>query len=73
MGIASGSTHPTMALDDIGSLGGSAMPGHRIFTTSFASVYPLYVHKAPHKRRTGKEGRLSTATPIEEEPIARDG
>jgi len=44
-----------MALDDIGSLGGSAMPGHRIFATSFASVYPLYVQKAERKGRTKAE------------------
>jgi len=28
------------------------MTGHRIFTTSFASVYPLYVQKAERKGRT---------------------
>jgi hypothetical protein len=28
---------------------------HRIFTTSFASVYPLYVHKAERKNRTKEE------------------
>jgi hypothetical protein len=28
---------------------------HRIFTTSFASVYPLYVQKAERKRRTKEE------------------
>jgi hypothetical protein len=28
---------------------------HRIFTTSFASVYPLYVQKAEKKSRTKKE------------------
>lgn len=28
------------------------MPGHRIFATSFASVYPLYVAKAEKKGRT---------------------
>ena len=55
MGIASGSTHPTMGLDDIGSLGGSPVPGHRIFATSFASVYPLYVQKAERKGRTKAE------------------
>ena len=31
------------------------MPKHRIFTTSFASVYPLYVQKAERKNRTKKE------------------
>ncbi|WFC40496.1 DUF2200 domain-containing protein [Pseudoxanthomonas sp. SE1] len=31
------------------------MSGHRIFTTSFASVYPLYVHKAERKGRTKAE------------------
>ena len=29
--------------------------GHRIFTTSFASVYPLYVAKAEKKGRTRAE------------------
>ncbi len=28
------------------------MSGHRIFTTPFASVYPLYVQKAERKGRT---------------------
>lgn len=31
------------------------MPKHRIFTTSFASVYPLYVQKAERKNRTNAE------------------
>ena len=31
------------------------MSGHRIFTTSFASVYPLYVQKAERKGRTQAE------------------
>ena len=31
------------------------MPRHRIFTTSFASVYPLYVAKAEKKGRTSEE------------------
>jgi hypothetical protein len=31
------------------------MAGHRIYTTSFASVYPLYVAKAEKKRRTQAE------------------
>jgi hypothetical protein len=31
------------------------MAGHRIFTTSFASVYPLYVKKAERKDRTKAE------------------
>lgn len=31
------------------------MPGHRIYTTSFASVYPLYVAKAEKKGRTKAE------------------
>jgi hypothetical protein len=30
-------------------------PNHRIFTTSFASVYPLYVAKAEKKGRTRAE------------------
>ena len=31
------------------------MTKHRIFTTSFASVYPHYVQKAEKKGRTGQE------------------
>ena len=31
------------------------MAGHRIFTTSFASVYPMYVQKAERKNRTKQE------------------
>ena len=31
------------------------MSGHRIFTTSLASVYPLYVQKAERKGRTRAE------------------
>src|SRR6185295_16075340 len=35
--------------------GGMTMPKHRIFTTTFASVYPLYVQKAERKNRTKEE------------------
>jgi hypothetical protein len=31
------------------------MPRHRIFATTFASVYPLYVQKAERKNRTKEE------------------
>jgi hypothetical protein len=31
------------------------MPKHRIFTTEFARVYPLYVQKAERKNRTKDE------------------
>jgi len=31
------------------------MPKHRIFTTEFARVYPLYVQKAERKNRTRDE------------------
>ncbi|MCU0494281.1 MAG: DUF2200 domain-containing protein [Chloroflexaceae bacterium] len=31
------------------------MPQHRIFTTAFSSVYPLYVQKAERKNRTKDE------------------
>ena len=31
------------------------MPGHRIFSTPFASVYPMYVEKAKRKGRTQEE------------------
>ena len=32
-----------------------SMPGHRIFATKFASVYPLYVQKAERKGRTKED------------------
>ena len=31
------------------------MPGHRIFTTPFAAVYPLYLQKVERKGRTKDE------------------
>ena len=31
------------------------MPGHRIFTTEFSKVYPMYVQKAERKGRTKEE------------------
>lgn len=31
------------------------MPGHKIFSTPFAKVYPLYVQKAERKNRTKAE------------------
>jgi hypothetical protein len=31
------------------------MPKHRIFTTAFARVYPMYVQKAERKNRTKQE------------------
>ena len=31
------------------------MPGHRIFATRFAKVYPMYVQKAERKNRTKSE------------------
>lgn len=31
------------------------MSGHRIFTTAFSKVYPLYVQKAKRKNRTKEE------------------
>lgn len=31
------------------------MTGHRIFTTKFAKVYPMYVQKAERKQRTQEE------------------
>jgi len=31
------------------------MPGHRIFSTPFAAVYPLYIEKARRKGRTKEE------------------
>jgi hypothetical protein len=31
------------------------MPGHRIFATPFAAVYPMYVQKATRKGRTQEE------------------
>jgi hypothetical protein len=35
--------------------GGMTMPKHRIFGTTFASVYPLYIKKAERKNRTKEE------------------
>ncbi len=35
--------------------GGKSVTGHRIFTTSFASIYPLYVAKAERKDRSKEE------------------
>lgn len=35
--------------------GGMKMPKHKIFTTAFAKVYPLYVQKAERKNRTKEE------------------
>jgi hypothetical protein len=35
--------------------GGLTMPEHRIFTTAFAKVYPMYVQKAERKNRTKEE------------------
>jgi hypothetical protein len=37
------------------NLAGAFMAKHRIYTTSFASVYPLYVAKAERKGRTKAE------------------
>ncbi len=34
---------------------GANMPKHRIFTTAFSKVYPLYVQKAERKNRTKDE------------------
>jgi hypothetical protein len=34
---------------------GTKMPKHRIFTTAFSKVYPLYVQKAERKNRTKDE------------------
>jgi hypothetical protein len=31
------------------------MPGHRIFATAFARIYPMYVQKAERKHRTREE------------------
>lgn len=31
------------------------MQNHRIFTTAFAKIYPLYLHKAERKNRTKDE------------------
>ena len=36
-------------------IGASKMPKHRIFTTEFSKVYPLYVQKAERKNRTRAE------------------
>lgn len=37
------------------SVGAMKMPKHRIFTTAFSKVYPLYVQKAERKNRTKDE------------------
>lgn len=36
-------------------LGAKKLPKHRIFTTEFSKVYPLYVQKAERKNRTKDE------------------
>jgi hypothetical protein len=41
--------------ETIGETGGPDVAEHRIFTTSVASVYPLYVAKAERKGRTEAE------------------
>jgi hypothetical protein len=47
---------PIAAAGELGVQRGGLMTGkHRIFTTSFASVYPLYVAKAEKKGRTKSE------------------
>jgi len=43
------------------------MPKHRIFTTSFAKVYPMYVQKAERKGRTRME-----VDQIVEDPLMRN-
>jgi hypothetical protein len=43
--------HPIKNVKRVGHLAAK----HRIFTTSFASVYPLYVQKAERKDRTSEE------------------
>jgi hypothetical protein len=35
--------------------GATKMPKHRIFTTEFSKVYPLYIQKAERKNRTKEE------------------
>lgn len=42
-------------LDNLNEGGNGKMAKHRIYTTSFASVYPLYVAKAEKKGRTKAE------------------
>lgn len=37
------------------ALSGKKMPKHRIFTTEFSKVYPLYIQKAERKNRTKGE------------------
>lgn len=50
---ATTTTATTTAATEQGS--GAATKKHRAFTMSFASVYPLYVHKAERKGRTKEE------------------
>lgn len=54
------------------------MPKHRIFTTSFASVYPLYVAKAEKKGRQKADvdaviGWLTGYSQRELETVLREG
>jgi hypothetical protein len=44
-----------MALSEAETTAGKLMSEHRIFTTKFSSVYPLYVQKAERKGRTQAE------------------
>jgi hypothetical protein len=41
--------------EELDSAEGNSMAKHRIFTTSFASIYPHYVQKAERKNRTKQE------------------
>ena len=44
-----------MPLGPLSFIKGSVMPKPRIYTMSFASVYPMYIAKAEKKGRTKKE------------------
>ncbi len=52
-----------------------AMPKHRLFTTPFSNVYPLYVAKAERKKRTqGEVDRVICGVRIEEidDPLMKE-
>ncbi len=49
------------------------MAKHRIFTTSFATVYPLYVQKAARKGRTNEVMNSSESQIIESKDSSPEG
>ena len=53
---------PISKSETIGSVLPDAVKKHRIFTTSFASVYPQYVQKAEKKAERGRRWNRSSAS-----------